>query len=491
MGAIVVCGAGMVGLSAALMLARDGHEVTVLEADATGAPPPREAWSSWERRGVAQFRQPHSLFARVRAVCDAELPDLPGRMLDAGCVTVDPLTAMPPTMTDRTPRAGDVALRAVTGRRPVVEAVLAAAAEAGGVRVRRGERVTGLLTGRRSRFGLPDGAPASCPHVVGVRTARGEEIRADLLVDATGRRAPGARWLFALGAPLTETRAVDRGFVYYTRFYTGPELPPRIGPPLAPLGSVSLLTIPGDDHTWSVTVFGLAEDRALQAVREHTVFERVVAACPWQAPWLAGEPITGILPMGGGLDRRTRLVRAGRPVVTGLVAIGDAWCATNPSAGRGISIGFVHAQQLRHVVRAHLGDPGALAEAFDQRTEGVVAPLVEVQTRADRVRVAEMRAEIAGAPVPPSDDAVMRLAAAAASDADALRGVLEIVHCLALPEEVLARPEVRAAVDTVGPVLPRRVPGPDRAELLGLLAEHPGLAQVPAPRSPQRVEVAS
>ncbi|GLZ46396.1 FAD-binding monooxygenase [Actinomycetospora sp. NBRC 106375] len=488
MGAIVVCGGGMVGLSAALMLARDGHRVTVLESDAQEPPPTERAWASWSRRGVAQFRQPHGLFARVRAVLDAELPDLPGRMRDAGCVTVDPLAALPPTVTDREPRDDDEALTAVTGRRPVVEAVVAAtAAGTHGLRIRRGVTVTGLLMGPRAGTG----APSRCPHVVGVRTAAGEEIRADLVVDATGRRGPGARWLYALGAPLTETRAVDRGFVYYTRFYTGPTLPPRIGPPLAPLGSVSLLTLPGDGDTWSVTVYGLAADRALRAVRDPAVFDQVVGACPWQAPWLAGERITGVLPMGGGIDRRTRLVRAGRPVVTGLVAIGDAWCATNPSAGRGISIGVTHAQALRHVVRDHLGDAAALAEAFDGVTERAVAPLVEVQTHADRVRVAEMQAEIAGEPAGPTDDPMTRLAAAAGEDADALRGLLEIVNCLALPDEVLARPRVRAAVDALGPVPPRRVPGPDRAELLALLAEAPGLAAVPAPRDARRAAMAS
>lgn len=74
MGAIVVCGAGVIGLSATIMLARDGHQVTVLEADPAGAPSaPGGAWTSWSGKGVAQFRQPHNLFARFRQVCDEEL----------------------------------------------------------------------------------------------------------------------------------------------------------------------------------------------------------------------------------------------------------------------------------------------------------------------------------------------------------------------------------------------------------------------------------
>lgn len=81
--------------------------------------------------------------------------------------------------------------------------------------------------------------------------------------------------------------------------------------------------------------------------------------------------------MAGILDRYHRYVVDGRPIVTGVAAVGDSWACTNPSAGRGITVGLIHAQALRNVVRSTLGDPEGLARAWDAATETEVAPLLE------------------------------------------------------------------------------------------------------------------
>jgi len=464
MGSVIVCGAGVIGLAAAAMLARDGHQVTVLEADPDGAPDAAgPAWESWRRGGVAQFRQPHNLFARFRQVCDAELPGLTDRMLAAGCVWGDYLDSLPPTLDDPTSRPGDAALRFVTGRRPVVESVIAGyAQDQPGVSVRRGVKVAALLPGRSATPGVP--------HVAGVRTADGTEIRADLVVDAMGRRTPAPALLAALGARPPVVESGDSGFVYHTRYFTGPALPRRIGPAIYPHGSISVLTLDGDNDTWSVTVFGETRDAPLKALRDPVRFDRVVRACPLQAHWLDGSPITGVVSMAGVLDQHRRYIVDDLPVATGFAAVGDAWACTNPSAGRGLSVGAVHAQVLRDAVRAHLDRPADLPVAFDEYTERLVGPFYRNQLAADRARHAEMAAARDRTKPPPPDPDLADFVAAGGHDAEVFRGLIECVQCVSFPQDVLARPGMRDRIGKWRGETPQPIPGPDRTRLLELLA---------------------
>ena len=464
MSSVVVCGAGVIGLSVAMMLAADGHDVTVLEADPQGAPvTPAEAWAAWDRKGVKQFHQPHNLFARFRQICDTELPGLTDRLLEAGCVWVDYVASMPPTITDRTSRPVDADLRFVTGRRPVVEAVFATAAQdQPGVTIRRGVRIAGLLSGPSALPGIA--------HVAGVRTTNGEEIRADLVVDATGRRSRASEWLEQLGARRPEVEAEDKGFVYYTRYFTGPSLPQRLGPALMPMGSFSLLTLHSDNDTWSVTAFAMTGDRPLTALRHTDTFTRLIRACPLHAHWLDGTPISDMLCIAGVMDRYHRYAVDGRPVVTGFLPVGDAWACTNPSAGRGLSVGIIHAQVLRHIMRDHLDDPATLVKAWHERTEREVAPFYGNQVAADRVRIAEMTAVREGREPPAPAEATRRFLTASRYDADVFRGLLETVLCTALPQDVLARPDLQRRIERLGDEPLPPTPGPDRDQLLALLA---------------------
>jgi 2-polyprenyl-6-methoxyphenol hydroxylase-like FAD-dependent oxidoreductase len=236
------------------------------------------------------------------------------------------------------------------------------------------------------------------------------------------------------------------------------------------LGTISLLTIPGDNGTWSVTVFAASADRALRPLRETSRFMAVVGACPLQAHWLDGEPLTDVLVMAGVLDRYRRFIAGGRPVATGLLAVGDAWACTNPSAGRGISVGLLHAQQLRDGVRESAGDPLALAHEFDRRTEAEVTPYYRGQVATDRGRIAEMDALRAGTEPPRPDPARAGWMAGLTREPRLLRGLMEVGSCLAHPQEVMARPGFLDLALSYADEPAPAIPGPDRDALVKLAA---------------------
>src|SRR3954453_14222966 len=174
MARIVIAGAGVCGLAAALMLHRDGHEVTVLERDPAPLPDsPEDAWERWDRGGVTQFRMAHYLQPLGHGVLRAELPDVLDALHEAGAAPFDALCMMPPPLAAAGPREDDERFMTLATRRTTLELAFARIAEEE-LDLRRGVGVAALL---------------GEPNVRGVRTDTGEELPDDLVVDGVGRRS--------------------------------------------------------------------------------------------------------------------------------------------------------------------------------------------------------------------------------------------------------------------------------------------------------------
>jgi 2-polyprenyl-6-methoxyphenol hydroxylase-like FAD-dependent oxidoreductase len=434
---------------------------------------------------------PHLLQPRGRIVLEETLPDIPAALEAAGGLRFDPLARLLPLTGDPTPRDGDERFGTITARRPVIEQVLGHTANAEpGLEVRRGVSVKELM------LRTYDGTP----HVTGVRTEAGQELRADLVVDAMGRRSQVPRWLMQEGAGPVREEVEDSRFIYYARFFRGRdgEMPEVRAPLLTPVGTFSVITLPSDNNTWSVLLAISGGDAPLKRLRDPALWTALVAACPRHQHWLDGDPISDVVAMGGINDRFRRFSSGGRPLVTGVASVGDAWACTNPTNGRGMSLGLMHVQRLRDVVRTHLDDRCEFAQVWDAVTEAELAPWYRENVEEDRLRMCEIEALRTGreAPRPSTESARFRraLSVAATRDPDALRVALDARGCLTPLRDVLAKPDVVARVlelsrDGARPALA----GPDRSQLLALLDGVPARRMLRPPwrGAPNSVAVSS
>lgn len=465
---VIVTGGGVIGLGAAMLLAKDGHRVTVVERDPYEPPAdPRDAWEDWQRRGVTQFRLLHYLQPRFRQILDAELPELISSLEAAGALRYSFLEVVPESMTGGR-RPDDDRFQTITARRPVFEAAIAhAAAATPDVEIRRGVAVDGLVTGTPTRDDVP--------HVVGVRTDSGEELRADLVVDATGRRSPLPTWLDAIGARPPAEELEDLGFVYYGRYFRSADgsLPPPMGPPLYYAGSTGILVLASDNGTWGIGLIGVSGDAAVRGLRDPDRWTKAARAFPLYAHWLDAEPLADHVDTMTKLeDRRRRFVVDGAPVATGVLALGDSWACTNPSVGRGISIGMIHAVALRDQLRDAMDDPYKLELAWDNTTASTVDPYYESTLFHDRHRIAELSAAIDGRPYEVDDERwelFRRFSHASNADPDVFRDYLAVMGVMQTADDVLSRPGMAERVADLGADW-RDVPvfGPSREELVAI-----------------------
>jgi 2-polyprenyl-6-methoxyphenol hydroxylase-like FAD-dependent oxidoreductase len=364
MSSIVIVGGSIAGLTSGLMLARAGHQVTVLERDGAATPCDAGRAAGWVRPTVPQVQHAHAFSALARSVLARRLPDVLDDLRAHGAGEYHLRQWMPPTAagaeTIISDRTDDLIMLGC--RRSTLEWVLRQRALAQpGLTFHRGVLVTGLAW-----------RPGPIPLVIGVTTREHGTVRADVVVDASGRRTELRSWGREAGVVFDE-RDEDCGFTMYSRFYR--ILDPTVMPRMM-RGNSTVLVLDGfggycflaDNDTVAVVLARLPQDAALQALRFPDVFDAVAAAVPPLAPWVDPDltvPISPVTVMGG-LRNTIRLpLSHGWPRLLGLHAVEDALATTNPGYGRGASLALAHAEIVVDGLAVLLDPPQAL---FDDPT---------------------------------------------------------------------------------------------------------------------------
>jgi 2-polyprenyl-6-methoxyphenol hydroxylase-like FAD-dependent oxidoreductase len=368
---VVVLGAGMAGLATSLLLARDGHDVVVIERDAFALGEVNDA-PAWPRKGIPHFLQPHAFMPRGRKELAERLPDVLDDLMQAGANDVDMRPKLPGPL-----RPEDVDLQYLAVRRPVIEWALRRAVVAqAGIEVRSGCEATGLtMEGRR---------------VTGV-IAGGDQVATSLVVDALGRRMRTREWLAEQGVDEDPPESSDCGVVYYSRYYRlreGRELPdgPWLLGPRGDLGYLGFTTFPGDNRTFAALLAVPPGRPSARALREPAVFEAALASIPAITTWVDPEridPITDVFTMAGLRNSIRNDASAG---VTGLIPVGDAACHTDPVLAIGLSFSLVHAGALVDALRASDTIDGA-TNRFRAATTPDMRERFEFATRLDEQRL--------------------------------------------------------------------------------------------------------
>lgn len=340
---VIVVGARCAGASTALLLARKGHRVLLVDRSTFPSDLRLSTHLVWQP-GVAALKR----WGLLDELAGSGCPPITTARLDVG----------PFTLTGSIP-AADGVREAYAPRRTVLDALLVNAAVQAGAELWEGCTVDELLT---------DGAGTRVRGIRGrTRGGRAVTATATVVVGADGMRSPTAA---RVQAPAYLERPARQG-TYFT-YWSG--LPDRVNT-LYPRPYRSVVTIPTHDDLTLVAVSWVIDD--YRAVRNDIEghYHRTITEV---APELAEQLRAG--------RREDRWIGAAvpsyfrRPYGPGWALVGDAGYLKDPCTAQGITDAFRHAELLADALDDGLAGARPFGEAltdYERRRNAAALPMYE------------------------------------------------------------------------------------------------------------------
>jgi 2-polyprenyl-6-methoxyphenol hydroxylase-like FAD-dependent oxidoreductase len=338
----VVLGGSLAGFLAARILADHFDKVTILERDAY-------LETTEVRKGIPQANHVHGLLLRGRQVLEDLFPGLQDEMIAAGAPLVDMAQDVPWYT-----RAGwgvrfSSGLKVLSFTRPMLDLhVRRRLAEnpkieicdqmdvLGLVRDPNENRIAGVLVSARN--------PESDRRIA-------KQLRADLVLDATGRASRAPRWLKDLGYEPPKETVISAHLGYASRLFRIPEnfngdwtcAFVQAAPPERRRGGI-LFRVEGD--RWLITLIGGGRDYPPGDEQGFLEFAESLPVPIIADAIRTAEPVAPIR-THRATENRLRHFDKVRNLPENFLVLGDAVCAFNPVYGQGMTIAALGVLTLR------------------------------------------------------------------------------------------------------------------------------------------------
>ncbi len=334
----IIIGGGMAGLSCAAVLARHYSRVTIIDRD----PTPTEATV---RPGVPQGHHVHVLLTRGWRLLDDLFPGLDARLLAAGAKPVDWIgDVIWETPFGRAPRVPSPLHSRLCSRALLEHAVRAELlAKTPQVRLLSGYEVTGLQSSASGGQATVHGVVAHAHRQNDATQLREEDLRADLVVDTSGRSSKSSTWLTELGCGTAKETVIDARLGYASRIYRRrPDVDWKILYVMnrAPASPQSGVIYEIEDDRWVVTLVGYNGCFPPTDEAGFLEFARDLAKPAIYEQLKKAEPLSKIHGYRR-TENRLRHFDKLRRWPAGFIILGDACCTLNPVYGQGMTLASI------------------------------------------------------------------------------------------------------------------------------------------------------